>query len=231
MDDEADPLPGLVRRLHTGDPQARRTPCTALFAWRLTWVAERHLSDKLAARLDGDDVVQSVFRTFFRRERRGRVPDRHLFAALAAARQDHPPEGPGQGPAPHGGGPRCRGRGQGRDGPGRSRPSPASLARWKRSCSSIRSRTCSAACRRCTVMSWTCGSRGSAHRRSPHARCFAADRSTGPPLLQETAGGRLARHDWRSKSKMTCYSSVARAQLIVEDPEAFTRSRYPAPEI
>jgi RNA polymerase sigma-70 factor (ECF subfamily) len=33
----------------------------------LVALAQRHLSPRLAARLDGEDVVQSVFRTFFRR--------------------------------------------------------------------------------------------------------------------------------------------------------------------
>jgi RNA polymerase sigma-70 factor (ECF subfamily) len=70
MDDEADPLPGLVRRLRAGDPDAADA-LYALFARRLTRIAERHLSEKLAGRLDGDDVVQSVFRTFFRRSAEG----------------------------------------------------------------------------------------------------------------------------------------------------------------
>lgn len=43
----------------------------ALYAQRLTRVAEQHLSRKLAARLDGEDVVQSLFRTFFRRSAEG----------------------------------------------------------------------------------------------------------------------------------------------------------------
>lgn len=66
MDEGADPLPGLVRRLRAGDPDAPDA-VYALFARRLTRIAEQHLSERLAGRLDGDDVVQSVFRTFFRR--------------------------------------------------------------------------------------------------------------------------------------------------------------------
>lgn len=64
--EEDDPVPDAVRRLEEGDPQAADV-LFALYAWRLTRVAERHLSEKLAGRLDGEDVVQSVFRTFFRR--------------------------------------------------------------------------------------------------------------------------------------------------------------------
>jgi RNA polymerase sigma-70 factor (ECF subfamily) len=37
----------------------------------LTRLAEQHLSRKLAGREDGEDVVQSVFRTFFRRGSQG----------------------------------------------------------------------------------------------------------------------------------------------------------------
>jgi RNA polymerase sigma-70 factor, ECF subfamily len=36
-------------------------------AQRLAHLAERHLSRELSSRVDGEDVVQSVFRTFFRR--------------------------------------------------------------------------------------------------------------------------------------------------------------------
>jgi RNA polymerase sigma-70 factor (ECF subfamily) len=43
----------------------------ARYAGRLVRVAEQHLSHRLAARLDGEDVVQSVFRTFFRRSEAG----------------------------------------------------------------------------------------------------------------------------------------------------------------
>jgi RNA polymerase sigma factor (sigma-70 family) len=56
----------LVARLRGGDPQAAAELFTQ-YARRLTGLAEQQLSRKLAARLDGADVVQSVFRTFFRR--------------------------------------------------------------------------------------------------------------------------------------------------------------------
>lgn len=59
-------MPVVLNRLRAGHPsEAERL--FARYAERLTRVAERHLNQKLAGRLDGEDVVQSVFRTFFRR--------------------------------------------------------------------------------------------------------------------------------------------------------------------
>jgi RNA polymerase sigma-70 factor (ECF subfamily) len=72
MGDAADPLPELTERRRAGDPQAA-DELYALFGRRLTRIAEQHLSQKLASRLDGDDVVQSVFRTFFRRSAEGEL--------------------------------------------------------------------------------------------------------------------------------------------------------------
>ena len=65
-------IPGveLVARLRDGDPQAAEE-LFARYAQRLTSLAEQQLSRKLSARLDGADVVQSVFRTFFRRSAAG----------------------------------------------------------------------------------------------------------------------------------------------------------------
>jgi RNA polymerase sigma-70 factor (ECF subfamily) len=60
----------LVVRLRGGDPQAAEE-LFARYSQRLTFLAEQQLSRKLAARLDGEDVVQSVFRTFFRRSAAG----------------------------------------------------------------------------------------------------------------------------------------------------------------
>ena len=60
----------LVVRLRGGDPEAAGE-LFARYAQRLTALAEQQLSRKLAARLDGADVVQSVFRTFFRRSAAG----------------------------------------------------------------------------------------------------------------------------------------------------------------
>jgi RNA polymerase sigma-70 factor (ECF subfamily) len=64
------PIPELVERLRVGDPRAAEE-LFACYAQRLTCLAEQQLSRKLAARLDGADVVQSVFRTFFRRSAAG----------------------------------------------------------------------------------------------------------------------------------------------------------------
>jgi RNA polymerase sigma factor (sigma-70 family) len=60
----------LVRGLQGGDPRAAEQ-LFARYADRLARVADQHLSHKLAARLDAVDVVQSVFRTFFRRSSAG----------------------------------------------------------------------------------------------------------------------------------------------------------------
>jgi RNA polymerase sigma-70 factor (ECF subfamily) len=68
--DEADSTADLVERLRSGDPDAAEK-LFARYARQLTQVAERHLSRKVAGREDGEDVVQSVFRTFFRRSVRG----------------------------------------------------------------------------------------------------------------------------------------------------------------
>jgi RNA polymerase sigma-70 factor (ECF subfamily) len=56
----------LGRRLLACDAAAAEE-VFARFSRGLIRVAEQHLSRKLAGRLDGEDVVQSVFRTFFRR--------------------------------------------------------------------------------------------------------------------------------------------------------------------
>jgi RNA polymerase sigma-70 factor (ECF subfamily) len=64
-----------IKRAKPKDRSPERAPepkeIFARYARRLTGLAEQHLSRKLAARLDGADVVQSVFRTFFRRSAAG----------------------------------------------------------------------------------------------------------------------------------------------------------------
>lgn len=60
------PAAELLARLRSGDGQAADF-LFARYARRLSALAEQNLSRKLAGRLDGEDVVQSVFRTFFRR--------------------------------------------------------------------------------------------------------------------------------------------------------------------
>ncbi|HYT95490.1 MAG TPA: ECF-type sigma factor [Gemmataceae bacterium] len=64
------PIPDLLQRFQAGDQQAAEQ-LFARYAQRLTRLAEQHLSRKLAGRVDGEDVVQSVFRTFFRRSAGG----------------------------------------------------------------------------------------------------------------------------------------------------------------
>jgi RNA polymerase sigma-70 factor (ECF subfamily) len=68
--DALNPFAELIDRLRTGDPQATEE-IFARYAQRLSCLAEQQLSHKLAARFDGADVVQSVFRTFFRRSAEG----------------------------------------------------------------------------------------------------------------------------------------------------------------
>jgi RNA polymerase sigma-70 factor (ECF subfamily) len=68
--DETTPVAELVQRLRAGDSRAAET-LFHRYARRLSRLAGQHLSRKLAGRIDGEDVVQSVFRTFFRRHAEG----------------------------------------------------------------------------------------------------------------------------------------------------------------
>lgn len=63
-------LTELVQRCRDGDPDAGAMLFTR-YAVRLSRLAQQHLSRRLAGRLDGSDVVQSVFRSFFARAERG----------------------------------------------------------------------------------------------------------------------------------------------------------------
>lgn|SRR5688572_29576188 len=63
-------LTDLIPLLPAGDPAAARAVFDR-YSERLVRLADRHLSKRLAGRVDGEDVVQSVFRTFFRREAAG----------------------------------------------------------------------------------------------------------------------------------------------------------------
>jgi RNA polymerase sigma-70 factor (ECF subfamily) len=60
----------LLRRLQVGNGDAA-TELYLRYAARLHALAEARCSPDLARRVDADDVVQSVFRTFFRRAARG----------------------------------------------------------------------------------------------------------------------------------------------------------------
>src|SRR5262245_2728151 len=67
-----DPVSSFVRRLGAGDAAASEQ-LFARYATRLARLAERHLSAEVAARADAEAIVQSVFRTFFRRHARGEL--------------------------------------------------------------------------------------------------------------------------------------------------------------
>lgn len=60
----------LLARCREGDADAQRVLYDR-FASRLIQVAQRRIGARLGRRVDGDDVIQSVFRTFFRRARLG----------------------------------------------------------------------------------------------------------------------------------------------------------------
>lgn len=61
-----DSVANLVRRWQAGDQDAAGE-LYVRYARQLARLADQHLSAKLAARLDGADIMQSAFRTFFRR--------------------------------------------------------------------------------------------------------------------------------------------------------------------
>lgn len=60
----------LLRRFRTGDQDAA-TAIYVRYARRLQSLAARQAGDDLSPRFDAEDVVQSVFRTFFRRASAG----------------------------------------------------------------------------------------------------------------------------------------------------------------
>jgi RNA polymerase sigma factor (sigma-70 family) len=68
--DGTDSVADWMRRWGAGDPRAAEL-LFSRYGDRLARVAEQHLSRRLAAREGGEDVVQSVFRTFFRRSAAG----------------------------------------------------------------------------------------------------------------------------------------------------------------
>lgn len=70
MGDASLPITELVQRYRNGEPAAAEQLFNA-YAQRLSRVAQQHLSRKLGPRVDADDVVQSVFRTFFARTAQG----------------------------------------------------------------------------------------------------------------------------------------------------------------
>jgi RNA polymerase sigma-70 factor (ECF subfamily) len=60
----------LLRRYQEGD-QAAATDLYRRYAHRLRGLARKHFPAELSSRLDADDIVQSVFRTFFHEARQG----------------------------------------------------------------------------------------------------------------------------------------------------------------
>src|SRR6516164_7022781 len=66
----------LVELWRAGDENAARQLFDA-YAERLVALARRRISPRLASRVDPEDVVQSVFRTFFGRLKEGRFKLEH----------------------------------------------------------------------------------------------------------------------------------------------------------
>ena len=60
----------LLRRWQSGDEEAANQ-LFQIYSSKLTGLAGKHLSDRLARRADSEDVIQSVMRTFFNRSARG----------------------------------------------------------------------------------------------------------------------------------------------------------------
>jgi RNA polymerase sigma factor (sigma-70 family) len=69
MDDPA-PVTQWLQKHRAGDAAAAQR-LFEHFAQRLSRLAQRHLSPRVRQRVDGDDVVQSVFRSFFVRDAAG----------------------------------------------------------------------------------------------------------------------------------------------------------------
>jgi RNA polymerase sigma-70 factor (ECF subfamily) len=67
-----DPLPDdpVVHLLRAGDQDAARE-LVDRYANQLVALARRRISQRLASRIDAEDIVQSVFRTFFHRAKEG----------------------------------------------------------------------------------------------------------------------------------------------------------------
>ena len=61
-------LPDLMSRLRQGDPEAARQLFDR-FSHRLIGLAQAHLDRRLRGKVDGEDVMQSVFKSFFRIQR------------------------------------------------------------------------------------------------------------------------------------------------------------------
>jgi RNA polymerase sigma-70 factor (ECF subfamily) len=73
---ESDLVGDLLARLQSGDPSAA-DELYRRYAQRLCAIADRQLGRRLRAREDPEDVVQSAFRTFFRRAADGQFQVDH----------------------------------------------------------------------------------------------------------------------------------------------------------
>jgi RNA polymerase sigma-70 factor, ECF subfamily len=75
----------LLIRLRNGDERAA-SEVVDLYADRLVRLASRRISQRLASRIGAEDIVQSVFRTFFHRARQGEfeLHDREDMTRLLA---------------------------------------------------------------------------------------------------------------------------------------------------
>jgi RNA polymerase sigma-70 factor (ECF subfamily) len=73
---EQDCTRDLLDRWRNGDDSAAEA-LYRRYAQRLCALVERHISERLARRVDADDIAQSAFRTFFRRARDGQFAIDH----------------------------------------------------------------------------------------------------------------------------------------------------------
>jgi RNA polymerase sigma-70 factor (ECF subfamily) len=67
---EPQSVESFVKLLRQGDPDAARTVFDQ-YVDKLVGMARKRISQRLASRIDAEDVVQSVFRTFFHRAKEG----------------------------------------------------------------------------------------------------------------------------------------------------------------
>ena len=86
MTDDPDHWQHLIEGLRAGENMAVREFCDR-YGGIMRAVADKHLSPKVKRRVEADDVVQSVFRTFFRRAKVGQfqLPDSDSLWRLLCA--------------------------------------------------------------------------------------------------------------------------------------------------
>ncbi len=78
MSDDPSQIHDMLSRSRRGDADAAEWLFRA-YAKRLIGVADQNLAGRLASRVDAEDIVQSVFRTFFRRNAQG---DFHIDSSV-----------------------------------------------------------------------------------------------------------------------------------------------------